>query len=269
MSISRSNLLIAALTIVVVLACAGRSSLASVVVDESYFTGSKTTVGATGTGGGLKWNPADGDWSQGKFSISWEIVPKGSDFTYTYTISTPADGKARLSHWILELSPFDFAGDSLERYWEDVFVDLETGNYTDTGIGAVDVGLTGSGSGNPGMPNINNPADNKDDIFGVRFNRDEDLSTIVVTFTTPQVPVWGDFYAKNGGGSGTNAVWAYNAGFGTDPTTETTVFTNWIPRPDGQNTGGSTPEPATLIVWSLLIGSVALARLRRRPRNPG
>jgi hypothetical protein len=283
MNISRWNPLLAALAIVVVVSASAASpALASVAtsvpVDDAYFSGSRTTVGTTGSGGGLKWNPAAGNWSQGKFSISWIITDNGSDFTYEYTVKTPGalgGTGAQLSHWILEISPFDADGNSLKSYWEDVFITPPTpGDYTATGLDPVaagDVGLTGSGSGNPGMPNVNDPNDNKDDIFGVRFSTPTDetkkLNTVVVTFTTPEVPVWGDFYAKDGGGSGTNAVWAYNAGFGTDPTKQTKDFTNWIPRPDGQQNGGQAPEPATLIVWSLLIGSVGLAGLRRRSRN--
>ena len=111
----------------------------------------------------------------------------------------------------------------------------------------------------------------QDDIFGVRFTRTStnDLNTTMVVFTTPEVPVWGDFYAKDGGGTGTSAIYAYNAGFGTDPAANATSFINWIPRPDGQPrpvTQGEVPETASLIVWSLLVGSVGLVAQRRRQR---
>ena len=67
---------------------------ASVQVDSSFFTAgvfsdSRTTVGATGTGNGLIWNPTGGAWSGGKFSIMWMITDNGSDFTYQYTVKTP------------------------------------------------------------------------------------------------------------------------------------------------------------------------------------
>ena len=259
-NMSRSNRVFAALTIVVVSACAARSSLASIVVDASYFNGFRTTVGTSGMGGGLTWNPAAGKWSAGKFSISWEIVDNGSDFTYKYTVKTLAD--SLMSHWILELSEFDAVGNLLETHWEDVFVALSTpGNYINTGIGPIvadDVGLTGSKGGNPGMPDVDdgNPLtpDDKDDIFGVRFTRGEnEMDTTTVIFTTPEVPIWGDFYAKDGGDR-----WAYNTGFGIDPTT--TDFANWIPRPDGMVV---IPEPATFIVWSLL-GVLGLGWWHRR-----
>lgn len=254
----------AALTIVVVSACAARSSLASIVVDASYFTGFRETVGTSGMGGGLTWNPAAGKWSAGKFSISWEIVDNGSDFTYKYTVKTLAD--SLMSHWILELSEFDAVGNLLETHWEDVFVALSTpGNYINTGIGPIvadDVGLTGLKGGNPGMPDVDDgdpsTSADKDDIFGVRFTRDDENEMVVTTtvFTTPEVPIWGDFYAKDGGYD--DYVWAYNTGFGTDPTT--TDFANWIPRPDGVVV---IPEPATFIIWSLL-GALGLGWWHRR-----
>ena len=240
------------------------------------------TIGTTGTGNGLIWNPAGGAWSGGAFSISWLITDNGADFTYEYTVNTPTGGSAKLSHWILELSPFDADGNSLKSYWEDVFLTTPSaGNYTGTGVTVIngEVGLAGSQDGNPGMPDVDD-GDNstkaaKDDIWGVRFTRPDNLNvtTTTVTFTTPQVPIWGDFYAKDGGGNGSGAVYAYNIGFGTEPTEATTDFTNWIPRPDGQETGedaqgstpGEAPEAGALAIWSLLgLCGLAWVRFGRR-----
>ncbi len=230
------------------------SARASIVVTTSFYAGSRTTLGTSSPAGGLAWNPADGNWSDGKFKIEWGIVDNGSDFTYSYTVTTPDNGK--LSHWILELSPKDNNGESLEADWNLVFPGDE-------------VGLTGSQSGNPGMPDVDDgdvstDAD-KDDIWGVRFEASGTVTT--VTFTTSQVPVWGDFYAKDGGGKH-DPVYAYNVGFGTDPSGSETAFTNWIPRPDGQpggGGGGAIPEPASIVVWSLIAGGAAgLASLRKR-----
>jgi hypothetical protein len=244
--IRRLNHVIVVLVIMALVLCAVNSSQASVVVDSSYFIGSRSTVGTSGSSGGLNWNPADGEWSGGNFSIAWNIINNGSDFTYSYTINTPSSGKAKLSHWILALSELNANGNNLESYWENVFVNKTTGNYTDTGIGNVpadNVGMS-SGNSNNGMPN---------DFFSVKFKRDQEITQTTVTFTTPQVPIWGDFYARDGGGNGSGTIWAYNTGFGVDASSDTSgKYTNWIPRPDGKSI--QTPEPATIIVWSLLAG---------------
>lgn len=242
------------------------STLGSVVVDAGYFTGNRTTSGTSGAANGLTWNPAAGSWSNGGFSIAWVITPVSGGYTYKYTVNTPTDGSARLSHWILELSPVDSDGSVLTSYWQDVFVTPPSpGNFTETGIGGIaagEVGPTGSQNGNPGMPDVNVLGNDADDIWGVRFTPDEEVNTTTVTFTTPQVPVWGDFYAKDGGGTGANAIYAYNAGFGNDPTGNN--ITNWIPVPDGESTPAppAVPEPASFAVWALL-GAAGLCVAKR------
>jgi hypothetical protein len=229
---------------------------AAVEVGNIYFTGSRTTVGITGVGGGLTWNPAAGDWSGGGFTISWVITPQGSDFQYEYTITTPVpeppenpgdpvDAKAQLSHWILELSKRDSVGNPLQDYWDGVFPDDEVKDY-----------MSGDKS-NPGL---------SADVYGVKIEPGlaNGIFESTYTFTSSQVPVWGDFYAIDGGGTEASAIWARNTGFGTDPDPNTeTTFANWIPRPDGASSG-QVPEPMSLLVWLLLFAPLGLFGLRRR-----
>ncbi|MCA9236071.1 MAG: hypothetical protein KDA44_11405 [Planctomycetales bacterium] len=248
-----------------------QQTLASIAVSSSDFTGSRATVGTSGTGGGLIWNPAAGAWSGGKFSISWAITQNASDFTYEYTLKTPGalgGTGAQLSHWLLELSPTDASGGSLDAYWVDVFNTPGTlGNYTDEGIADVPASDIGdgadSGNSNQGIPGA---------LYGVKFTRGSDVNTTKVTFTSPQVPIWGDFYARDGGGNGANTIYAYNIGFGTDPAADATVFTNWIPRPDGVSIPPNpepndvVPEASSVFVWIALscVGAIGWGRTRRR-----
>jgi hypothetical protein len=149
------------------------------------------------------------DWSdaEGGFKICWTISFDGSFWNYTYLL-TNVDGTTLnrgLSHWLLEVSTFipvgaegfisnsspDFKHDESPKTWDD-------------------------STGNPGLPPAN--------IYGIKFEPGN-----TTTFQSTQPPVWGDFYAKDGGSPGEEVI-AYNTGFGTDPTGS--PFTNWIPTPD-------------------------------------
>ena len=201
------------------------------------WTGSRTSPSTSGV------FATDG-WDNGAFTIDWTIKydTVAKDWTYTYSID--AENKD-LSHWILQLHQHDASGDDLTSYWQGIF-------------GCDNVGVWGpdkNGTSDAGMPA---------DMFGVKFS-----TATPATFTTPQEPVWGNFFAKDGkekvAGDHIN-VYAYNAGFSASaPSLDLSNFPvisdqlNWIPRPDGEvygqpgePGGASVPEPAMMIVWSLL-----------------
>ena len=194
----------------------------------------------SGAGGGIFGTE---QWANGGFVFSWEITPNipTSDFTYQYWITGPNGGDLpkEVSHWILQLTEVDV--------WSGVF---------DTVGGPTEVKTNTEQQGNPSLPS---------DIFGVKFDFGGD--TVHLEFTTPQAPVWGDFYAIDGGGkNGGGPVYAYNDNFGTMPVDGVTNdFTGWIARPDGDLplTPSPVPEPATLV----LVGTGLLAgglRFRKR-----
>ena len=205
-----------------------------VVID----TGSRTTFPGEGLVG-------THEWDNGGFVIQWEIsFDDDTDlFAYQYTFlddDSPVLNPA-LSHWIFEVSPNFTAND------------ISGANFTIEGPGTFD---ENSSNGNPGIPGS---------IFGIKADTGTEDVDGVYTFLSTRAPMWGDFYAKDGGGTDpATAVFAYNVGFGTDPAAGTTDFTNWIRVPDTTGGGGQgdAPEPAMV----LLLGGALLALYRRRPR---
>lgn len=206
--------------------CAG----ADVPVAPGDYTGSRTV-----TGGGIT---ATEEWSNG-FKVAWSITDTGMGthpFHYIYTISNENDGDLPkdLSHVILEVSGNVTAKDF---------------NFIDPSSDIEGPMTFSPGPGNPGMPA---------DVFGIKF---DELTggTFVADFFSTRAPVWGDFFAKDGGGNSIpGAVIAYNTGFGVEPPMSG-PFNNWIPRPD--TTGVEVPEPATVL---LLSSSLAGAFWQRR-----
>lgn len=224
--VSRSKLSFCLIAVTFVLL--GVSSLFgdSVLVDPTDFTGSRTSA----PGGGIT---ATGPWDNGGFELSWNIADN-QDGTYFYQYKITGLGGGQLTkdvkYWMLQLTP------SID--W--------TGVFDNVGF-STEVDIFKKGKKNPGMPG---------DLFGLKFND----GTLEVSFVTDYAPEWGSFYARIDGKKRDNKDYAYNTGFGTDPTG--TDFTNWI-AVDGEV--NSVPEPSTLIL--LLTGTSFLAgaaRFRRK-----
>ena len=204
----------------------------SIFVDLNlYDTGSRTT------GGGLT---GTGTWAgAGNFTIDWEITSAivGSEtvFTYEYTLTRTSAAQGGVSHSLFETS-LDFEAS-----------DLRAGSSTPL----EGPKLYEPGAGNPNLPG---------DLFGLKFDFGSTNLSVVYILKTVRVPVWGDFYSKDGAAGGTdNTVW--NDGFGTDPTLATLDFTDWIPTPD---TAVIVPLPAAVWAAMALCGVVGAARLRGR-----
>lgn len=150
------------------------------------YQGSLSSVdgGILGTGNWLVTGPTTLEW--------WVTQNMDSSWHYKYVFTHPVGAT---SHFILEGSA------SLEE--SDIFGNL-------AGFTSFDVGSHAVASGNPGMP---------ESIFGIKFDGTAGLTT-TIEFDCTRVPVWGDFYSKDGnaGGYGVNTAW--NAGFtagDTDP----------------------------------------------------
>jgi hypothetical protein len=179
-------------------------------------------------------------WSSG-VSFSWTVTHLANgNWFYEYWFE--AEMK-ELSHVNIEVSDDFTEGDIIEA--DPSFSSLQT--HT-------------TANGNPGIP---------DPLYGIKWETNPATTMFHFNLETPRAPVWGDFYAKDGGGTGPGAVIAYNTGFtasDTDP--DPTLFPasegsvgNHILVPDTTTT--VIPEPRSIVAIAA-IGLLSLAGFIRR-----
>jgi hypothetical protein len=210
----------------------GMAALVEVPVTSAYYTG--TRLGSDASQVIAAGHMGD----SGNFQLDWTITPESGGFDYKYDLTFGAD-VGGFSHLLLQTSA------------ADVFV-IQNLSTTPTGGGYLGPAIWIAQQGNPNLPVSN--------LYGIKISPDQSgYRSFTVEFFSPNIPVWGDFYAKDGvthAHEEDNTV--YNAGFGNQPVSD---FAGWIPVPD--STKVPIP-PSALLLGSGLLGLGLLSWRRKR-----
>jgi hypothetical protein len=135
--------------------------------------------------GTLTWDSAETQldvtgtqWANASTSLRWEVTQVGNVWQYQYTFNVI---NRNISHLILETSTGIVLGTDIYGY-------VLTGSQTPVGPQTWE----DQGASNPNMPTGG--------VYGIKFNTlDPGTKNWVIQFTSTRRPVWGDFYARDGG----------------------------------------------------------------------
>jgi hypothetical protein len=175
-----------------------------------------------------------GAWDGGNLSVTWDIdlgvAGDPAAYHYVYTIDA---GNHDPSHFLLEVSESFTIDNVFNPSGDASFDDIVAPTiYTSTSNGGSNLALPG-------------------DIFALKFDNFPDESYLTLAFWSDRAPVWGDFFLKNG------TDWAYNVGFGVEPSATAANYLGYIARPDTLSVPVPVPEPSTYLLLGCCLVLVA------------
>jgi hypothetical protein len=208
------------LCVVLAVVGAGSISMAGPTLSGSLSSGS----GITGL------YPSSNPWLDGSSAstLSWWVTDNDNGtFTYKYILSVT---QKEISHMIIEVSP-TFTSDNIRQILQG---SGSVGEYGD------------EGKSNPGIPGL---------LYGIK-TASGGLS-YTLEFISNRIPVWGDFYAKDGKDGGKDvAIW--NSGFGNPDSDDSSIGHILVP----DTIPPIVPVPGAMVLGSL--GMVCVGFLRRK-----
>jgi hypothetical protein len=204
---------------------------------DAIVTGSDLSAYLSTEDGGMT---GTGFWSGSGdpgFKIAWNITPVVGGYSYSYAMTGEAGEALRraISHFVLELT--------------DPFTGTISDINSSATVSGQTIGYHEPGSGNPDLPST---------IYGLKIDLGGSPTTLNFSFVSNRVPVWGNFYAKDGNlPMQQGSIVAYNTGM------DSGSPGYFVARPDSAVV---VPLPAAAWMGMMLLGGVGGAGFIRRRR---